>query len=440
MHSNTLSKLITMSTIGFCSSVAPAQHTYLAFPLESPSPAMDNAFGVGLAMNEEYLAVGSYRDNISTGHDGRVYLYDADTGAYVRTINRTSASPNGSFGRSIDFDNDLMLVGSPVDGQPGIGTPGAGFLYNANSGALIANFYAQIRNPGDRIGNSVAIQEPLALLGAPGFDAGGHNAGAVHAFSTSLLFQITTLLPDEPIVDEFFGASVAIQGDYIVVGAPAEFSSTTLTGSVYVFDVTTGAQLHRIVPPGSAPGDTVGASVDISDGIIAIGAPYNDTGANAAGIVYLYDAHSGALLNTYTPPNPGTLDRYGTSVSIESGVLVVGAIGRGESLLDAGSVFIYSPDSVNEFSPQSISSGQWFGWSVVINDGRIAASGIGFGGVEGYAALLGRFCNADINFDGVRDFFDVSAFIKFAIDYNGDGTFDFFDVSAFLADFNSDCI
>lgn len=54
-------------------------------------------------------------------------------------------------------------------------------------------------------------------------------------------------------------------------------------------------------------------------------------------------------------------------------------------------------------------------------------------------------CPADINNDGVLNFFDVSAFITAFNtsqpdgDFNKDGNFNFFDVSAFLGAFNTGC-
>ena len=54
-------------------------------------------------------------------------------------------------------------------------------------------------------------------------------------------------------------------------------------------------------------------------------------------------------------------------------------------------------------------------------------------------------CPADLNGDGVLDFFDVSAFLTAfnsmdpIADLTGDGVFDFFDVSAFLSAYGSGC-
>ena len=51
-------------------------------------------------------------------------------------------------------------------------------------------------------------------------------------------------------------------------------------------------------------------------------------------------------------------------------------------------------------------------------------------------------CNADLNGDGILDFFDVSAFLAgfgAGEDYNNDGVTNFFDVSLFLSEFNAGC-
>ena len=48
-------------------------------------------------------------------------------------------------------------------------------------------------------------------------------------------------------------------------------------------------------------------------------------------------------------------------------------------------------------------------------------------------------CRADIDGDGVLDFFDVSAFLSGSMDFDGDGVFDFFDISAFLSAFLAGC-
>ncbi|MCL4220479.1 MAG: hypothetical protein KJZ65_03825 [Phycisphaerales bacterium] len=54
-------------------------------------------------------------------------------------------------------------------------------------------------------------------------------------------------------------------------------------------------------------------------------------------------------------------------------------------------------------------------------------------------------CTADVNYDGLLNFFDVLLFLQMfsaqnpLADWNGDGFFDFFDVQPYLADFSAGC-
>lgn len=55
------------------------------------------------------------------------------------------------------------------------------------------------------------------------------------------------------------------------------------------------------------------------------------------------------------------------------------------------------------------------------------------------------FCPADMNNDGVLNFFDISAFLQafnagdLSADFSNDGVFNFFDISAFLVEFSQGC-
>ena len=66
-------------------------------------------------------------------------------------------------------------------------------------------------------------------------------------------------------------------------------------------------------------------------------------------------------------------------------------------------------------------------------------------GVNISASATQSVCSADLNNDGLLNFFDVSAFLSAftsmspAADFTGDGLYNFFDVSAFLGAFSAGC-
>lgn len=67
------------------------------------------------------------------------------------------------------------------------------------------------------------------------------------------------------------------------------------------------------------------------------------------------------------------------------------------------------------------------------------------GGGDAETDLVGTGCPADINGDGLLNFFDVAEFISLfleqhpAADFNGDGVIDFFDIASFLDAFMAGC-
>jgi hypothetical protein len=93
------------------------------------------------------------------------------------------------------------------------------------------------------------------------------------------------------------------------------------------------------------------------------------------------------------------------------------------------------------------SFGQGSGLFCVSPDGTVLAvmdSSRSYGAIE-LVTLIEGSCSADLNEDGLLNFFDVSAFLSaFSVgdpsaDFTGDGAFNFFDVSAFLQAFSDGC-
>ncbi len=98
------------------------------------------------------------------------------------------------------------------------------------------------------------------------------------ALATDAVAQQAYLKPDDADIGDSFGRWVAASGDTVVVGSPGEKS----TGAAYVF-VRTGAgwsQEVYVKASNTDPGDDFGTSVAVSAGVIAVGAPSEESNAN----------------------------------------------------------------------------------------------------------------------------------------------------------------
>src|SRR5262249_15937858 len=122
-----------------------------------------------------------------------------------------------------------------------------------------------------------------------------------------------------------FGTSVAISGTKAVIGAPGDDAGTTDSGIAYVFDVTNGSLLNTVLNPTPASTDNFGNTVAINGNYIAIGAPGANTGANDAGAAYLFDDTTGSLVQPFTNPNPVAGDKFGSSVAVTGNLVLIGA-------------------------------------------------------------------------------------------------------------------
>jgi len=410
MHTKLNRSLVGVSTliVSLCTSLANAQVYYQPQRLFSPSPTIDTKFGIGIDVDDNFIAVGAYRtvDNF-VYREGRVYLYDTTTGLLVRQILTPSPFNNDAFGTDVAIEGNLLLVGAPQTQ-----VVGGAYLHNINTGDEIAFLLPKNAAPG-QVGASVALQAPLALLGAPSDNEIGTNTGAVYAFLTTNFIELTKLTPDNPIDNERFGESVAIDGNYLIVGAPG-FNDQPPNGSVYVFDVATGVQLHRLTPPDGNFVDLFGFGLDIDNGVIAVGSPEHSEDIFRVGAVYLFDAQTGNLIDKINHPNPAFRDNFGYSVALEGDTLVVGAPGRDITGNNTGSTYVYNlaTGDIDEVSPFLVADEQRYGYATAIFNSQIVASGIGFVGNDtGYASKLLQYCDADINADGELNFFDVSAFL-----------------------------
>jgi hypothetical protein len=118
----------------------------------------------------------------------------------------------------------------------------------------------------DRFGDGVALDGSYAIVGAPGDATMGVDAGKAVVFfdNGSGLVEQATLLPSVSPGSARFGASVAISGDYAVVGAPY-LGGGISEGRVYVFERSGSTwSLHAVLSgPGAALDDHFGAAVTI---------------------------------------------------------------------------------------------------------------------------------------------------------------------------------
>ncbi len=182
-------------------------------------------------------------------------------------------------------------------------------------------------------GAAVSVSTSTALVGATGDDSPvGFVTGTAHVLTrqTTGWVEQGRLYAADGVAGDWFGCSVAVSGDTAVIGACLDDGSAgRWAGSAYVFarSGTTWTQQAKLTAPDGAPGDWFGCSVAVSTDTIVVGSEHDTTTAQAAGSAYVFvrSGDSWTQQAKLTPSGASRYQGFGRSVGIAGDYIVVGS-------------------------------------------------------------------------------------------------------------------
>ena len=196
-----------------------------------------------------------------------------------------------------------------------------------------------------------------------------------------------------------FGAAVAISGTRTVVGAPWDGTGAPAAGMAFVYDLCEKMPMilkAALANPGAADSGTFGRSVAISGTRVVVGAPDGDDGVGATYVYDLSSATPTVPVLTLTNPSPAAGDSFGNSVAISGTRILVGAPGDDAGATDAGRIYVYEMTSATPTLPVATlnnptpAAGDNFGNAVAIDGTRavVGASGDDTGATDAGSAYV----------------------------------------------------
>jgi hypothetical protein len=316
--------------------------------------ASGDYFGSSVAISGDYAIVGADLKTVNGfGGAGAVYVYIRNENSWTQQeppITNTPASGD-SFGSSVAIFGNYAIVGAP-----GKNTDiGAAYIYNWNGTNFV--YQQQLINAdlvsGDYFGGSVAISGDYAIVGAAGTDVNGLSyAGAAYIYirdGSNNWTQPTKITVNSPTNNSVFGGSVAIYGDYAIVGARSEeIDNVGNKGAAYIYirsGINDWTEQKRLTADVPINGDFFGFSVDIYGDYAIVGA-YRKTinGVTESGAAYIYirsGINNWTLQKTLTANTPAQNDKFGNSVAISGDYVIVGASGKTvNGFTNAGAMYI----------------------------------------------------------------------------------------------------
>lgn len=298
-------------------------------------------YGAALALSGDTIVVGAPYSAVAP-HAGRAFVYtrSARDWTLTATLQAVNAAGRDSFGRSVAVSGDTILVGAPwADGASPLNGSQAGAMYmfvqvHGTWTERVILRPASSRQ-GDEFGGSVALSGDTIMAGAPGFI--DRTTQAISAGAAMIWSRQGMIRPASVEAGDAFGASTAIAGDTMVIGAPADDGPTNATpdaGAVYVFARAGGAWSQQAILRASNGEalDGFGASVAVDGTTIVVGAPDEDGPTNATwsvGTVYVFTRTDAGWAEQaiLRPSRADRLDAFGRSVAVAGDTVVVGIPG-----------------------------------------------------------------------------------------------------------------
>lgn len=304
--------------LGLLVIAAPAHATITS--IHDPTPATNGLFGNSIDSANGLLVVGQPLHN---GESGEAFMFDARTGSLIRTLANPSTQFGGAFGWAVEISGNLLVVTAPSEDVNGIHSAGRVYVFNAETGALLETIVSSGPQDLGDFGRSVDLADGLLAVGAPFETVDGLQAGRVHVFDVETGSEIMILVSPNPEVNGIFGAKVDVSNGRIIVGAVGEDRQT---GRAYVFSTSTGSLISTLVSPNGPNAFVFGSSVALTKQLALVGSPDETVnGLEAAGSVYVFDLTTGLLVRTVVDPNPETGGRFGFSLKLSDNSLIVGA-------------------------------------------------------------------------------------------------------------------
>lgn len=352
-------------------------------------------FGQSVAISGNYAVVGAY----GTGafNNGQAYIFEKQGSNWfqIQIIQNSDNENYDRFGYAVDIDGDYIVVGAygeddDVNGNNNLSKAGSAYIFKNSAGiwSQTQKIIANDRASNDEFGWSVAINGNTLVVGAHLEDEDENGLNTIYHAGSAYIFELNTgtgvWSQSQKIVggsraadltypnggnagedvSDLFGHSVAISGNYLVVGSlnhdwdETNTVSTLNGGAIYIFEKNLGtwSEVKKIVNSDVQISDRFGAAVSIDSNYIAAGSyseDYSLTGINYmpnSGAVYICKRDVGGNWTEQqklVAPTRNTGDRFGWSVALDSVFLVVGAIEDNDNknetnpLVDAGAAHIF---------------------------------------------------------------------------------------------------
>lgn len=295
-------------------------------------------FGNSVSINGEYAVIGAKFKSIGKG---RAYIFNRNDGSFWNQqaeLISSDAASSSNFGTAVAICGDYVIIGAPTKTMGANANQGIAYIFKRSGSAWVqeAVLIASDGAAFDYFARSVAIAGDYAIIGADEKTLGANfTQGKAYIFKrtgTVWTQEAGLTAPDGAAYDKF-GHSVSISGDYAIISA---YQKTIIgnanQGKAYIFkrSGTSWAQQAGLLANDGFANDRFGGSVSISGNYAIVGADTKTVGTLIAqGKAYIFKRNNIAWIQEagFTSSDSANGFQFGRSVSLSGDYAIVSCIG-----------------------------------------------------------------------------------------------------------------
>lgn len=273
-------------------------------------------YAPSVALSEKWIIAGS--------QGGLVQVFDATTGAWVRSLSALAGGALPEFGFSCAILGNVAVIG---------GYSSSVYVFDVSTGKKLI----EIKSPtmaADGFGASVGISSFGIVVGAPNSN---DLRGAAYLFDRRGNY-IARFQPADSVANDYVGEALAIDGGLVAISARG---ASALTGCAYVYDLRSVALVKKLVPTGGVAGDEAGGAIAMSGGRVFLGAGFGPP--NQDGKIFQFNL-------------AGNTQKILVSSSLNYSFLGTSLVAEGGLLLAGCGTFVGSPGTLHVFDINSNST------------------------------------------------------------------------------------
>jgi hypothetical protein len=327
----------------------------------------NSEFGIGVDINENYAIVGADRDNNNMG-SATIYRRNGTEWVEDSFLTASDQGNDDLFGCAVSMDGDYAVVGAMNDDVYYWHSGSAYVFKHVNDSWIEEAKLLPHENVSKNFGVNVAVDGDYIVVGATQVSIPSSDKGSAYVFkrSGSSWNQTAMLTASDGEIEDHFGYAVDIKGGYIVIGAYRDNDYGAASGSVYIFKQEGESWIEQLKLHGSdeSSGYEFGIDVAIDGNHVLVGAFH---AISYRGVAYLFKKTGNEWIEEkkLLASDGDSMDFFGTSVAVKGDFLLIGAQLACPS--DTGAAYLYKYNGtdwneVQKLVPDNASNQDDFGY------------------------------------------------------------------------------